>query len=179
MPTDSIKKLENVLRHIKLVQDATQLLGKRLIESGEEEFGRALIARGLMHDVSKLRGIEWKFLHSSEPATTDDDKKNLSLAIEQHHASNEHHIEFWGDPEFMPRLSVAEMICDLYARAQEFGSDVKEYIFTDFFRHHKIGPNTKTAKRMKFFLDVLLNKPFKKVKVCDKQDDSREHKESK
>lgn len=158
--------LESVLRHIKLVQAATQLLGKRLIESGETEFGRALIANGLKHDQSKFHGIEWDFLVR---VSKDDDKANeyLQIAWRQHVETNEHHPEYWrGDNGIseMPRIFIAEMVCDWYARSQEMGTSLREWIKNDATKKYDMSLQGKTYKQVKFFVDMLLDPEFKPMK---------------
>src|SRR4051812_41977167 len=100
--------LDNLVRHIQLVQEAGLLLGKRLMRRGEKDFGRLVIARVFVHDATKFYGIEWKYLHAGKDAPT----AELRLAINQHQETNEHHPEFWGSVSAMPRLAVGEMVCD-------------------------------------------------------------------
>jgi len=117
-----VKRLKNILRHIKLVQDAAQILGDRLIEKGKSDIAKMLIANSFIHDNSKFYGIEWEYL------TNDDDvsKDKLEIAISHHVSINPHHPEYWGGVENMPIVFIAEMVCDLYARSIEFGTDLRE-----------------------------------------------------
>ena len=63
---DTEAHLDALIRHIGLVRDACVLLGKRLIAQGRPHFGRLLIARGFVHDVSKFQGdIDWNAVASS------------------------------------------------------------------------------------------------------------------
>src|SRR5438309_8877509 len=110
--------LDNLIRHIQLVQGAGLLLGKRLIRRGEADFGRLLIARVFVHDATKFYGVEWKYLHAGKDVPED----QLALAIQQHRETNQHHPEYWSGLHRMPDIAVAEMVCDCYARAQEFGT---------------------------------------------------------
>lgn len=63
MDTAEIEKqrLRSVLRHIQGVQANCNELAFRLSENGEDDFARQLIANGLIHDNSKLSGIEWEY----------------------------------------------------------------------------------------------------------------------
>src|ERR1035441_8143158 len=106
--TEAKEKVEKLLRHINNVQEACVLLGKRLIDNGEIDFGIKLIAAGQIHDASKWRGIEWKYLVGKANNTNGE----LKLAIEQHQSSNSHHVEAWLGVENMPRIAVAEMVAD-------------------------------------------------------------------
>src|SRR5262245_23535192 len=116
--------IDDLVRHINLVRDACLLLGKRLMAEGRTDFGRLLIAHGFVHDASKFHGIEWDYLHAGQDVPADE----LELAIRQHTRTNPHHAEYWGGVENMPEISVAEMVCDWYARSQEFGTDLRVWI---------------------------------------------------
>ena len=124
MTLSPLEHLDNLVRHIDLVRGACLLLGKRLIAQGRVEFGRILIARGFEHDVSKFSGIEWDYLHAGQNVPRD----QLDMAIRQHVRTNSHHPEYWGGIENMPEIAVAEMVCDWYARSQEFGTGLREWI---------------------------------------------------
>jgi hypothetical protein len=153
------KHLEALLRHIEIVQGACQLLGKRLIEAGESEFGRILIANGLVHDQSKLIGIEWEYL------VRDEDPEKIELAIQQHWTSNPHHPEYWGGMNQMPRIYIAEMVCDIYARSSEFGTDLRQWVKTEAAKKYNMSVQGKAYKQIKQFIDILLDDPFKPVDV--------------
>ncbi|MGL4442150.1 MAG: DUF5662 family protein, partial [Alsobacter sp.] len=45
-----------------------------------------------------------------------------------HVRTNSHHPEYWGGVANMPEIAVAEMVCDWYARAQEFGTGLRDWI---------------------------------------------------
>ena len=154
---DTVKKVETVLRHVRLVQDACILLGTRLIDAGEEDFGRILIANGLCHDSSKFFGVEWEYL-------TRDEKENetalFAAAYKQHVLTNSHHVEYWGNIDLMPRIRIAEMVCDMYARSSEFGTDLRRYIKESFTKKHGMTVQSRKYKEMKYFLDLLLDPPF-------------------
>ena len=151
------KYLSTVIRHIKLIQDACHKLGMRLIENGEADFGKLLIANSFIHDNSKFYGIEWEYLNN------DATKEQLALAHKQHVTTNPHHPEYWGDVNSMPRIYVAEMICDWKARSDEFGSDLKDWIKNSAFERYGIPKSGKIAKQIKEFLNLLLEKPFNQI----------------
>ncbi len=155
----TLKKLDIIRRHKAHVQSACDLLGQRLIEKGEVEFGIRLIVQGYEHDLSKFDQFERKYLIPSNGETID--KDTLKLAIEKHQAGNKHHIEYWGDFNSMPRICVAELVCDLFARSAEFGTDLREYIKEKMLPKYDISTNSKGYKTMKEFVDLLLDKPFK------------------
>ncbi len=148
--------LENLVRHIELVRGACLLLGKRLMAQGRQEFGRILIARGFEHDVSKFSGIEWDYLHAGK----DIPKEQLDLAIKQHVRTNSHHPEYWGGFENMPELAVAEMVCDWYARSQEFGTGLRDWIKTKAVEKFHIDTNGEQYGWVLKFVDLLLQDHF-------------------
>jgi hypothetical protein len=120
------KHLDNLIRHKKLVADASILLGQRLVEQGRPELGRMVVARGFAHDNSKFFGIEWKWLHAGNDIP-DEKKPEFEQAKTQHQCTNQHHPEYYGGLQNMDEISVAEMCCDWYARAQEFGTSLREW----------------------------------------------------
>jgi hypothetical protein len=148
--------LDDLVRHIERVRANCLLLGKRLMASGRVDFGRLLIAQGFIHDASKFHGIEWDYLHTGPDVA----REPLELAIEQHRRTNPHHPEFWGGLEHMPEISVAEMVCDWYARAQEFGTDLREWIDTEAVPKYRIDTTGQQYQWIQGFLEVLLRSAF-------------------
>jgi hypothetical protein len=148
--------LDNLVRHIELVREACLLLGRRLMKKGRKEFGRLVIARGFVHDASKFYGSEWRYLHAGK----DVPKDKLEDAIRQHQETNQHHPEYWGGVEHMPDLAVAEMVCDWYARAQEFGTGLRDWIRDQAMERFKIKPATRQHQWITEFVDMLLEDPF-------------------
>ena len=148
--------LDNLVRHIELVRNACLLLGRRLMAQGRKEFGRILIARGFVHDASKFFGIEWEYLHAGR----DVPKEQLELAIKQHTRTNPHHPEYWGGFENMPEITVAEMVCDWYARSQEFGTGLREWITNVAIERYRINRETESFRQVEKFLDLLLEDHF-------------------
>ena len=156
---NTIEHLNNLTRHINLVRDACELLGRRLIEKGEENLGIQLIARGYKHDVSKFFGPEWDFLHNG----TNVPDKELKYAINCHQSGNDHHPEFWGGIEEMPRVAIAEMVADWYARGQEFGTSLRDWIDETAVERYNINKRGKHYKWIKEFVDILLFNTFVKT----------------
>ncbi len=156
MPFSPQEHLENLVRHIELVREACLLLGRRLMAQGRQEFGRILIARGFEHDVSKFSGIEWDFLH----AGPDVPREQLELAVRQHVRTNSHHPEYWGGFENMPEIAVAEMVCDWYARGQEFGTGLRDWIRDHAIDRFQIDVDGERYAWVTKFVDLLLEDPF-------------------
>jgi hypothetical protein len=150
--------LDNLVRHINLVRESCTLLGRRLIKQGRTDFGRLLIARGFRHDASKFSGIEWDYLHTGP----DVPEEKLSAAIAQHVRTNDHHPEFWGGVENMPEIATVEMVCDWYARSQEFGTGLRDWIEQEAIDKYKIKKDSDQHKWIMATIDLLLQDPFKK-----------------
>lgn len=156
MPLSPQEHLDNLVRHIDLVRGACLLLGKRLMARGHQEFGRILISRGFEHDVSKFSGIEWDYLHAGRDVPLDE----LELAIRQHVRTNSHHPEYWGGFANMPEIAVAEMVCDWYARGQEFGSGLREWIANHAVEKFQIDLESEQYKWVQKFVELLLEDSF-------------------
>lgn len=164
--------LEEVVRHIKGVQDACLLLGRRLIKAGEVKFGLSLIANGFKHDQSKFHGIEWDYLTRKSASgggheDPDDAKREKEMffhALNSHQNSNYHHPEAWHDISDMPRIYLAEFVCDTYTRSAEMGTDLRSWIKDVASKKYGFSLQGKTYKQIKYFMDMLLDPTFKPVK---------------
>ena len=159
MDENCIEKVDKLTRHISNVQEACQLLGRKMINRGEVDFGVRLIASGQIHDISKWSGIEWDYL------IVGDFNGEAKLAAQHHNRTNRHHPEYWGGVDLMPRIYVAEMCCDWLARANEFGTDVWDYVKSKALERYGINSRGKVYKWIKEFLDLLLDKPFAEAPV--------------
>jgi len=146
---------DTIVRHIGIVQEACSRLGKQLMEKGDDT-GRILIANSFLHDNSKFYGIEWESLTSPE-----ENKVLFKAALSHHQKTNKHHPEYWDGIKNMPRVYLAELVCDLYARSAEFGTDLREYLKGTFMPKHEITVQSTVYKQIKEFLDLLLEEPFK------------------
>ena len=146
------QKIEVVLSHIKNVQRNCYKLGMWFIKNGDEELGRNLIANGLIHDNSKFKGIEWEHLFKGSHILTD--------IVKHHNTTNAHHPEYWGSIHEMPRLYVAEMVCDIVARSQEFGTGVREWISEKATEKYDFKMGDGVGLLITKYLDIILEKPF-------------------
>jgi hypothetical protein len=160
MDASDKEHLEAVQRHISNVRSACELLAQRLIANGEDEFALALIANAMTHDQSKLHGIEWAHLR---PQVAKDDPKMFTLALEAHQSTNEHHPEYWGGLNEMPRIYIAEMVCDWYARSTEMGTGLRGWIKEDATKKYDMSLHGKAYKHIKGFVDILLDPEFKPI----------------
>lgn len=148
--------LDNLIRHIDLVRQAGVLLGKRLMARGRKDFGRLLIERSYRHDITKFKGIEWRFLHAGK----DVPKKDLERAVQQHVETNSHHPEYHGGFENMGELDIAEMVCDWYARSQEFGTGLRDWVKNSAINRYEIDTGGEQYKQLEGFLNILLEDHF-------------------
>lgn len=153
---ESTEKISAILVHISNVRRNCTKLGFALIDAGEEEQGRHLIANGLIHDNSKFSGIEFEYLYSGN-----NDNELLQKAIKQHTSQNKHHPEYWESIHKMPDVYLAEMVCDLAARSSEFGNDVYDYITNIATKKFNFNMQDTVGIKMTTYLETLLNKPFK------------------
>ena len=153
------KRLKAVLRHLDNVRANCLLLGERLIEKDEADLGLKLIANGYVHDNSKLYGVEWIGMHDDVKET---EPEVFYMAVHQHTTSklNMHHPEYWGGIEKMPRIFLAEMVCDWAARSSEFGNDLREWIKDVATKKFKMKVQSKVYKEIKELVDILLDKKF-------------------
>ena len=154
-------KLDKLLRHINKVQEASYLLGRKLIDKGEIDLGVRLVSLGCVHDQSKFLGLEWDYLIQGEF------NEEAKLVARHHSRTSKHHPEYWGNINLMPRLYVAELVCDWYARSTEFGENIWDYIKEKAMVRYGISPQGKIYKWIKEFLDLLLDKPFVDSPVSD------------
>lgn len=150
------KRLQCLLRHIEDVRENCELVGTRLIDRGEFEFGKTLIQHGLIHDNSKFTGIEWEQLNGHHDHL-------LEAAIREHAKRNPHHPEYWGDVDgihAMPRIYVAEAVCDWHARSAEFGTALRPWIEQEAAQRYHFSKTDKVYAQIEEFLNLLLEPSF-------------------
>jgi len=152
-------KMLEILDHKKLVKDNCVKVAKGLVEEGKFKLAQILVARGFTHDLSKLSGLEFDYLH-------DEDISNgkLTFAIMQHSLGNSHHPEYWGGIESMSEIDVAEMVCDWGARATKFGTSLREWIDGEALKRYNFKKGDKTYKIVMHYTNLLCDKPFENKK---------------
>ena len=153
-------KIELHWNHISMVRQSAETLWKRLCDIGETELAVKLAHRVSTHDASKFTGVEFEGLH-----LTDFKDERLISAVNQHRSVNDHHPEFFvnGIKE-MNREQIAEMVCDWSARSKEKGTGLREWIKEDASKRFGFTLQSKVYKEIKFFVDLLLDEPFKEIK---------------
>ncbi len=147
------EKIELVFNHIQNVQRSTYKLGLRLIKKGEIELGRNLISNGQIHDNSKFKGIEFDHLFYGDPL--------LPEVVKHHQSVNPHHPEYWGSIHDMPRVYVAEMVCDWYARSCEFGTGLRDWILNTAMEKYGFTNTSPVYDIIQEMLSLLLDAQFK------------------
>jgi len=163
--TSTMEKIRGITRHIRNVEDNCLLLGEKLIMSGEIELGKQLIANGFVHDASKFHGIEFEFMSPGVDAGAEGAKLKLKLAIQQHNSTNKHHPESWsGGIDDMPEVYLAEFVCDVKARSEEFGTSLREWIDVSATKKWSFTKDDDVYKKIMKFVDLLCEKPFEQIK---------------
>ena len=147
-----LNQLDSIIRHIRNVQTNCYILGKKLIELDDFDLGKNLIANSFIHDNSKFKGIEWEHLKKGDDI--------LPEVIHHHNHTNDHHPEYWGSIQEMPRIKIAEFCCDTVSRSQEFGSDIRNWIDNIAIVKYKFTKEDKVYTDIQYFLNLLLEKPF-------------------
>lgn len=159
-----LNKINHLTRHIRNVEDNCVLLGTKLIQSGEVELGKQLIANGFVHDASKFNGIEFDFLTTGVPTEEENAKLKLKMAVLHHQKTNLHHPEAWnGGIKNMPDVYLAELTADWKSRSEEFGTDLREWIKETAFKKWDFTETDDVFKKIMKFVDLLCDKPFEQI----------------
>jgi hypothetical protein len=160
---EALANVRGIIRHIRNVQDNCILLGEKLIELGDIELGKNLIANGLRHDTSKFGGIEYEYmapLFAKKESGEDTKKMKLKMAISHHNQTNFHHPESWESIHSMPKLFVGEMVADWKSRSEEFGSSLRDYIQNQAMKRFNFNEKDEVYKQIMYFVDMICEKPF-------------------
>jgi len=165
-----VKYLENLLMHIQLVQNNCLVLAKKLMEQGDSKMGRTLIQNSLRHDNSKFTGMEWEYmaLRDQKPKLNKSEMASLVQAVEQHSCTNEHHPEYWGSIHDMPNIYIMEMVCDWKARAQEFGTDMRQWITDEASKRFSFKTSSPVYVVITKYVDMLCGPPLENLKTTEK-----------
>lgn len=161
----TMSKIRGIARHIRNVEDNCLLLGEKLIALGEIDLGHRLIANGHVHDASKFNGIEWDNMAPGEPTphVEESAKFKLKMAVQHHQKTNSHHPEYWNGIKNMPRVAIAEMVCDWKARSEEFGESLRDYINDKATKRWDFSKNDDIYKEIMGFVDLVCEKPFEQI----------------
>ena len=148
--------LKDITDHIEKVREIGCELADKLIDEGELELARKLLERVFCHDVSKFSSSFIKAMNSG-------DKEEKKLAIDWHRTSERHHLSYFnGDTTEMSTVDLAEFSVDLISRAQEFCTDVRDYL-KKFCLDRDISANSYFCKTVNRFFNLVVDKPFKSI----------------
>jgi len=161
---ETLIKIDNIVKHVNRVQENCIILGKYLISSGKIDLGVTLIANGYCHDVSKFKGIEFQFMSPTQPTKEDEAKLKLKLAIQHHQKVNPHHVEHWQSIHDMPDVYLCEFCCDILARSQEFGTNLREWIDDEATKRFNFSKEDEVYKKIMEYVDILCQSPFEQIK---------------
>lgn len=149
---DNNEKLQAIIRHVKRVEDNCNRLAMQLAKE-DFDFALHLVQLGRMHDVSKFSAGEFRDL--------DKDSPNFKEALKHHRYNNPHHPEYWWDGiHQMPDIYLAEMVCDCVARAQEFGTDARQWFNEVATKKYDFTMEDDCGIKITKYLDLLLPKTF-------------------
>lgn len=161
----TMDKVRGITRHIRNVEDNCLLLGEKFIERGDIELGKHLIANGFVHDASKFHGIEFEYMAPGVPTEKEEAKLKLKLAIHHHQKTNLHHPEAWsGGIKDMPDVYLAEFCCDVKARSEEFGTDLRQWINDKAMQKYEFKVGDELYKKIMMYIDLLCPPPFEEIK---------------
>ncbi len=150
------KRHEKLTIHINNVRRLCYALGDKLTEEGECDLGLQLMANAHLHDNSKFRGIEWDFLHE-ECKNKHEHGLAFLLALNHHRCTNLHHPEAWsGGIHGMPQVYLAEMVCDWFARSNEFDNKVEDWIKNKATLKYNMEVGDKTYRQIECYMKMLL-----------------------
>jgi len=151
------EKLSALIKHIKLVENNCNAISRKTMDI-DPKFALAIARRGRMHDLSKFDQLEFEHLWKGE--------KCFDIALLHHHCHNSHHPEFFRNGIYgMTELDLAEMVADTSARAQEFGTDIRIWLFNEDKAPKRYGylGDTEMYNRIEHYVNMLVAEPFEKI----------------
>jgi len=147
--------VESTLEHKIYVQEYTKKLGLKFIEKGETQFGISLIKNGLVHDQSKLQGLELEYLHNNYEGKK---PPEFFLALKQHVTTNPHHPEYFEGIKNMPKIYLSELVCDWKARSSELDTCLNDFIHSSALDKFKFSRECEVYKNIMMYKDMLVEK---------------------
>jgi hypothetical protein len=118
----------------------------------------------MVHDASKLHGIEFEYLSLNNNPTEENNKLKLKMAIHHHQTTNPHHVEYWsGGIMSMPDVYLAEFVCDAKARSEEFGTDLRNWINEIATKRWEFSKEDEVYKKIMDYINLLCDKPFEQI----------------
>lgn len=124
----------DTMYHKSLVINACIKMANYLFENDKVDLGLLLLQRANIHDNSKLVGPELELLSSLSEDKAGFTDPSIQLTsqqkkiIEYHWANNRHHPEYFKDVSEMSELDILEMVCDWYARSEQYATDFLSFV---------------------------------------------------
>jgi hypothetical protein len=85
----------------------------------------------------------------------------LKLAIHHHNTTNQHHPENWsGGISDMPDVFLAEFVCDIKARSEEFGTSLRDWIDNEATKKWNFTTDSEVYKKIMKYVNLVCEKPF-------------------
>ncbi|RHB42166.1 hypothetical protein DW886_16750 [Enterocloster aldenensis] len=132
--TDYEKMFQDTYVHKEYIKKACRKLADYMFSKGMDIHAKKLLERAETHDNSKVMCEDELYALSTiinDKSCLKDANKALSQlkqdAIKLHWKHNSHHPEHFKNYADMERLDVMEMVCDWYARALQYGTDLMEF----------------------------------------------------
>ena len=154
--TDS-EKLSSLIRHVKMVENNCNIISRKTMELNPG-FALDIAKRGRMHDLSKFEPLEFEHLWKGA--------KNFDVALLHHHCHNSHHPEHYKNGIYgMSELDIAEMVADTTARSQEFGTDIRRWLFDEDKAPKRYGylGDKEIYATLDYYVSMVVNQTFSKI----------------
>ena len=146
------ERITEIIQHIQRVEANCNKLARKLQDT-DFDFALKLIKLGRIHDASKFEPFEYDNLHKGSHL--------FKEALKHHHLHNPHHPEHWkGGIHEMPKLYLAEMVCDCKARGEEFGSSTRLWFHEEATKKYKFSMKDECGQHIEHFMNLLMNPPF-------------------
>ena len=156
-PKTKQERLTEIIQHIKRVESNCNILAQKLQET-DFDFSLKLIKLGRIHDASKLEQFEFENLTGSS---------NLfKEALKIHHYNNPHHPEHWsGGIKQMPKIYLAEMVCDCKARGEEFGTSTRLWFHDHATEKYNFKMTDDCGVWIEHCMNLLMPPGFENIKI--------------
>lgn len=128
--------IKDTILHKKFMLECGLILIDYLYKNNRSEEALELAKRCARHDNSKFEGEEIaQFIKLDKSRTSMIDSEiNLSEDVKRiiavHWKNNKHHPEHFKSYKDMTEIDIMEMVCDWYARSQQFKTDFLSFVKT-------------------------------------------------
>lgn len=152
------KRYAKLLNHLDSVTSNCRIIAERLLNEGHYDLAHKLVIAGQTHDISKFYNDEWEYLCEYDKYMNDPRKM---VAIRNHVENNFHHPEAWeykGGIHAMDDVSLAELTADWYARGEEFGRGVGQFLEEVAFKRYGFDKNSEAYRKINYFFKLLTDR---------------------